>query len=614
MTDHDQPLDDVTQVVPTAPPPATPESVTAPPLTPAPVSPVSTTSGGPKPSRGRWAAAIVAAAVVVAITAGIVYALVGRSPNATVMGYVPSGAVAYGEVRLDLPGDQRQAVGEFLSHFPGFADQSTLDSKLDEALDDLVKNATDGSQTFTKDIQPWFGGELAFSAGPLPAASSGGASGGKPDISNALALVSIKDATAAKAWFDAEFAKHGGSPTTQDYAGTTLTVFGGSDGPQLSFAIVDGKVAIAGPIDAVKAAIDTGGKSGFAADPNVSKALGSASGDHIGFVYVDLGAVLDWSDQLRSSLGNGSGSDGAAGLGQAMRQFVPAWSAYWMRVENDAVVLEATGAEPATALGPTTDRASDVAKHVPATTIALSVSHDTGKTLQQVLDLYKGQAALKDVTGAIDKGLGALGGADNAIGWIGDTGLVVNQSGTSIEGGVVILPTDAKAAASFFTSVKNLASLSGAAGVKFSEQDHGGTTINVATIDLAGLTGAGVQMFALPVDKIELAWAVTDDLVVIGTGPAFVGHVLDTTEGSSLAGTSRYKDLMGRVGNGTASVFVDIAAARGYIEGFAKSADPSALKSYESDVKPFLTPLDALVASRSVGGDVDRTTVIITVK
>ncbi len=614
MTDHDQPLDEVTQVVTTAPPVA-PEPVTAPPLTPAPVSPVSTASTGPKPSRGRWAAAVVAAAVVVAITAGIVYALVGRSPDAAVMGYVPSGAVAYGEVRLDLPGDQRQAVGEFLSHFPGFADQSTLDNKLDEALDDLVKQASDGTQTFTKDIKPWFGGELAFSAGPLPTPASIGSAKDAKAIGNGLALISIKDATAAQAWFDAELKKHGGTATSQDYAGTTLSVVSGSNGPQGAFAIIDGKVAVAGSADAVKAAIDTGGKGGFAADPNVRKALDSASGDHIGFAYVDLGAVLDWTDQLRSSLGNGTGSDGAAGLGQAMRQFVPDWSAYWMRVQGDAVVFEATGAKPAATLGPTTDRASDIAKHVPASTIALAVSHDTGKTLQQVLDLYKQQSALKDVTGAIEQGLGALGGADNAIGWIGDTGLVVNQSGGAIEGGVVILPTDAKAASSFFTSVKNLASLSGMAGVTFSEEDHGGTTINVATVDLAGLTGAGgVQMFALPVDKIQLAWAVTDDLVVIGTGPAFVGHVLDTTEGSSLAGTSRYKDLMGRVGNGTGSVFVDIAGVRGFIEGFAKSADPSALKGYESDLKPFLEPLDALVASRSVGGDVNRTTVIVTVK
>ena len=614
MSDQDQPLDDATKVVPTAPNPTTQDEI-APPLTPAPVTPVSATTTGPKPSRGRWAVAIAAAAVIVAITAGLVVALVGRSPDAVVMGYVPGGTVAYGEVRLDLPGDQRQAVGEFLSHFPGFADQSTLDNKLDEVLDDLVKDASDGKQTFTKDIQPWFGGELAVSAGPLPTPSSISSSK-KPDISNALALISIKDPTAAKAWFDAEFAKHGGTPTTQDYNGTTLTVFGGSDGPQLSFAIIDGKVAVAGPIGSVKAAVDTGGKGEFAADPNVRKALGSASGDHVGFAYVALDPILDWVDSLAASLPNAGSSDAPSkALGATMRQFVPAWSAYWLRFQKDAVVMEATGAKPATVLGPTTDRSSAIAKHVPASTLVLGVSHDTGKTLQQVLDLYQGDASLKGVTDKVEQGLGALGGADNALGWIGDTGLVVNDANGSVEGGLVILPTDAKAAASFFTSIQNLASLSGAAGVTFSEQAHGGTTIHVATIDLAGLAGgAPAQAFKMPIDKVELAWAVTDELVVIGSGPSFVGHVLDTTEATSLAGTARYQDLMGRVGDGTHSLFVDIAGARGFIEDLAKRTDAGSLKDYDTNLKPFLAPLDALVASSSVGGDVTRSTLIITVK
>ena len=46
------------------------------------------------------------------------------SSTSTVLGYVPANTIVYGEVRLDLPGDQRRAVGEFLSKFPGFADQA----------------------------------------------------------------------------------------------------------------------------------------------------------------------------------------------------------------------------------------------------------------------------------------------------------------------------------------------------------------------------------------------------------------------------------------------------------------------------------------------------------
>ena len=47
---------------------------------------------------------------------------------------------------------------EFLSAFPGFADQAALDAKLDETLDQLVAGGRATEQTYTADIEPWFGG------------------------------------------------------------------------------------------------------------------------------------------------------------------------------------------------------------------------------------------------------------------------------------------------------------------------------------------------------------------------------------------------------------------------------------------------------------------------
>jgi hypothetical protein len=114
----------------------------------------------------------------------------------------------------------------------------------------------------------------------------------------------------------------------------------------------------------------------------------------------------------------------------------------------------------------------------------------------------------------------------------------------------------------------------------------------------------------LPTGHIEIAYAVTDDVVVIGTGPAFVKHVLDTTEATSLASDPQYKRLADRAGPGTASAFVDIAAVRGLAEKAMAGGDPK----YETDVKPFLVPFDALYASSSTSSDLNKSTVIITVK
>ena len=169
-------------------------------------------------SRLRWAAAIAVVALVVGASAAAAALLTGSSSTATVLGYVPEHTIVYGEVRLDLPGDQKQAVGAFLSKFPGFADQASLDTKLDEVLDDLIRDASNGEQTYTGNIKSWFDGELAFSVGPLPPASIAvqGRRVGAWARSAPSALLSVKDPTAAEAWFDAAFKKAGANDHDRD--------------------------------------------------------------------------------------------------------------------------------------------------------------------------------------------------------------------------------------------------------------------------------------------------------------------------------------------------------------------------------------------------------------
>ena len=115
--------------------------------TPAPVVVAGSDAPRRPRSRLRWAAAIAVVAIVIGASAAAAALLTGSTSTATVLGYVPKSTIVYGEVRLDLPGDQKQAVGAFLSHFPGFADQASLDSKLDEVLDDLIRSASKGEQT-----------------------------------------------------------------------------------------------------------------------------------------------------------------------------------------------------------------------------------------------------------------------------------------------------------------------------------------------------------------------------------------------------------------------------------------------------------------------------------
>ena len=123
--------------------------------------------------------------------------------------------------------------------------------------------------------------------------------------------------------------------------------------------------------------------------------------------------------------------------------------------------------------------------------------------------------------------------------------------------------------------------------------------------------GPGVT---LPSGRVELAYAVTDQVVAIGSGPAFVKHILDTTAATSVASTDRYKALAGRVGNGTGVTYVDVAAIRASIESALASLDPTAAARYDQEIKPFLAPFDALMGVSSVKDHVADGKFIITVK
>jgi Protein of unknown function (DUF3352) len=592
---------------------------------PAPAIPVVARTTPPRGGRSRWAMAIGVIALVLATTVGVALLITGQTSPSSVIGYVPADAVMYGEVRLDLPGDQRRAVGEFLSKFPGFADQAALDTKIDQVLDDLVSSATKQDQTYTRDIKPWFGGELGFSAGPLPPASpvpsASSLVGGDPSIAGSvrgLALISVKDPVAAQSWLDASIAKTGAGTSKETYGGATLTVFARTGGITAAVAVVGGKVVIAGDIASVKAAIDTNGSSGFASAPGPKAAIDSSTADYVGFVYTALRPLLEWSNQLSAAR---AGAPGNVALGQAILNVVPDWGAYWLRIESDAVVLEAVAPKAQTPLGPTDNRSSTVFEHVPATAIAASESNDFGKTLKAYLDAYRADPASRSTIDQLDQALGLVGGADAAFGWAGDMAIVVNVSDGTPEGGLVVAPTDKAAADHLFTSLRSLVALGGAqAGITVHDETYNGTTITTVDLGdlskLAGLAGAAGASsgLALPTGHLEIAYAVTADVVVIGSGSGFIKHVLDTTKATSLASNGRYSTLAGRAGAGIGTAFVDITAVRGLIEKAAGTADPTAFAKYEKDVKPFLVPFDAIVGSSSVNGGMTRSVIYITVK
>jgi hypothetical protein len=302
-------------------------------------------------------------------------------------------------------------------------------------------------------------------------------------------------------------------------------------------------------------------------------------------------------------------------MSDSLLKLIPDWAAYWLRFDTDALVMEAAVPRPASAPGPTENRASKIGEHVPATAIFASTVNDVGKNLKQVLDAYRADPSLKSTIDQLDQGLALVGGEDAAFGWAGDSAIVVNGVDGTPEGGLIVAPTDAAAAQKLFTAIRAFIAIGGAQqGITVSDQDYNGTTITTVDLgDVSKLAGGGVQAFALPVGNVQIAYAVTDQVVVIGSSPGFVKHVLDTTPSTSLASSESYKRLVGRSGTGTGTTFVDISAIRDMAEKAMKASDPAAFDRYTTEIKPFLDPFDALIASGSVSDDLARSVIIVTV-
>jgi len=574
------------------------------------VVPPPVAQGKPR-NRGRWIAAIAVVALVIGVSAAIALALTASSGQSTVAGYVPADSTGYVEVRLDLPGDQRAELAEFLSKFPGFADQAALETKLDEVLDELLQQATDGQQTFSTDIKPWFDGEIAVAIGDPALAET------KKD-GPGLVLISIKDEALANAWIDGVLAEIGATPATETYGDTQLRVWTEpTTGATSAFAIVDGKVAIAGDDAAVKAAIDTNGASGFTDQADVKAAMAALEGDHVAFGFVDTAALLESTTGM---LGEGPAQSVVSG---SLLALVPDWSAFQLRVEGDALVMDAATPAVDGAPGPDQGHANGVAAWAPPTTLALAAGNDVGATIQETLDLYRADPSLKDAFAMFDQSAGILGGVDGIVGWMGDTGVVVTAGGELPTGGIVSVPTDPAKAKQLFTTLRSFVALAGGqAGLTVTDEDHGGTT--VTTIDLgtlsslAGLAGeaAPVTPEGIPADAhVTISYAATDEVVVIGTSADFVKAVLDAGPGPSLADDARYQSAVGRVGaEHTGVAYVDIAGARTLIESHLAEATAEERAEYEESIKPFLTPFDVFAAANTVGGEVNESHAVVTVK
>ena len=573
-------------------------------------TPVAAASTGSRPGRSKlkWLVAAVVTLLVAGAAAGATLLLTSDSGDPSVLAWSPADSVVYSELRLDLPGSQSAELAKVMKAFPGFEDQAAFPVKLSEALDLLVGQASDGKMSWKTDIEPWFGGQVAGSVGPIPSSAD-------PAAARFVMVVSTKDAAKASAWMDGLVKQHeDATTTTETYNGATITVVAPSDGSLKDLAgmkaayVAVGPVLALGDLTSVKAVVDTQGKTGLPTNAQFQEASASVTGDRLGFFYADLKAI----SAATKSLAGDASSEGMPTLPAFLEAWTTPWVAAAFRAENGAFVVDTRSPHVAAAGAPKNSE-SKLPGLVPPTTVVLAEGHDVGATLARLKAELAKDPDLADAVKQVDDALGIVGGFDAATGWMDEVGVAITRDGDTIGGGLVVTPTDAAAAEKLMTQLKAGAQLLGAqAGLTVTDEDYNGTTITV--IDLSGLGGlvGGLSEGAVEApSEIKIAFAVTDEVVALGYGTDFVKGVLDARTGDSLAKTERFATALAQAGKSHASLlWLDIAGVRDFVEGMV----PSDMKGeYDTNAKPYLQAFDSLISTQVPGETIDSGTMVIRV-
>ena len=145
------------------------------------------------------------------------------------------------------------------------------------------------------------------------------------------------------------------------------------------------------------------------------------------------------------------------------------------------------------------------------------------------------------------------------------------------------------------------------------DEPYGDATITVVDLgDIGGLAGPGLtgDLSAMPAN-LSIAYAVTDQVVVVGSGTSFVKAVLDARTGDSLATSNRFVQAVGQVDKSHGSLlWLDVAGIRTFVEAQMPAADRG---DYDTNAKPYLDAFDAIIGTLTPGDTVDRGTLVIRV-
>ncbi|MBX3029131.1 MAG: DUF3352 domain-containing protein [Chloroflexi bacterium] len=534
-----------------------------------------------RPAPLRWIVAIlVTIAMLVGTTGVAVFAQSGSSGGPV---FAPAASVGYGELRLDLPGDQQESLAAFMAHFPGFADQASFETKLEELLDQVVSSSSGGGATWTGNIEPWSNGQLAVALLGLPDMSTS-SSFGPQDPPEMVLAFGVADRTALEAQLATFLTQE---PIGQEeYQGATITIVG----DDISYAVTDSYLLAAPAVDQVKASLDVlaGAAPSLAEDSAFGVAAARVPANRLAAFYFSTAALVPLLEQQLAS------QPGAELVLQQLDQ-IPAWVSGYTQVGSDRLIIAGDVQYPASVPVPTL-RESDLASRFPAGQLAWFEVRDVGETFHTIIEQTLAQVeAMEPGSTAqlaqIERILGVP--VEELLDPVEDLAIGVWQDADGrFAMGIGATLTDEAAARQRVTTLLALARMGLAnAPITVTQTDVEGIEVTTFGVEDAGGMGA------MPIDP-SVSIALGDGHLFIGIGD-FAAAAITRDAATSLASDARYQDALAIAGSPNAGlVWVDIAAIQSTIESMGL-ADAE----YTTEVKPWLDALDQVVVSSTSDED-----------
>jgi hypothetical protein len=575
-------------------------------------------------SAPAWRVVVIGLVAVLAVGIGVVLGSAALQSRASLIGsgasYVPASAPLYVELRLEPSEAQDAALREFLGHFPeieGVDLSQPLYGQLTAMLDETIAvNGTDLS--WSADVDPWFDGHVGIAMLEFPAPDLDAME--MPEVPSAVVLFGVDDPAAAQASIDRIVAEAVAEVpvtlTEQEHGGVTIHV---DEDSGASYALTDDQLLFAPAAADIVAALDA-----HASSATTLSEAGSIAGltDALPDEWLVFG-IYDFTDLIASALERESASSPAA---DAMRDLLvgqPVRGAMALSVEGDRVSLPMVSDPPS---GPfaVTNADRGLADEVPGDALYYAEGGNVGTSLGGIIgSLKESVGAMPEGTEQLEMVEAALGGdLEDQVAWMGDAATAAGYDGEQPWGGAIIVPTDmeeARRTMGQLSTFAGLATLDPSIGITVEERDVDGFEVTSLTWSDANRPDEppSEDMPApFAPSEVSVEWTVTDDRVLIGIGDRFVELVLGQDAAGSLAETPRFSDAVDELGGSSNAglTWVDLRGVRLALEAALGGLDPAGLESYESNVLPWLEPLDRLVTVSRLEGDLLRNDSVLLVE